>query len=225
MNIHFFHGFLGNPSDWDEVIAALPNEYTIYNWSLTDTPRITEPSVLVGYSMGGRAALHHYNEHVRGILLISTNIGTNKTATRKQTEDTWLRWAREPNFINRWYQQPLFTTFRTHPSYQRIIFKRTLVPYDEIEYQMQNFALSVTPNYWESLSSFPIPLFFLYGKDDKKYYSMYKRCQRLSKQLIKNSGHVIPHENPKGCAQALLWFLNSLQTSSTQNKTALLPSP
>ena len=50
---YFFHGFSGDPEDWEEVIALLP-EYQCR--ALSYPFELPSEGVLIGYSMGGRIA-------------------------------------------------------------------------------------------------------------------------------------------------------------------------
>lgn len=103
LNVFFLHGFLGRPSDWDRIQAKLPvaeglrffnldyfknplldpkNSLSSWadhfiNWIETQSG-LHDRNILVGYSLGGRLALHALEKKPglwHRLVLISTNPG------------------------------------------------------------------------------------------------------------------------------------------------------
>ncbi|MCP5492826.1 MAG: alpha/beta fold hydrolase, partial [Chlamydiales bacterium] len=89
----FLHGFLGCPQDWNTLTADFPHPFT--SPSLEDI-KVTEGSILVGYSMGGRIALSLAAEapdKFAALILIGANPGIpdEQKPLRRAFEAQWLR--------------------------------------------------------------------------------------------------------------------------------------
>lgn len=90
----------------------------------TITEYDVERGVLIGYSLGGRIALHGalaQPSRWRGVVLISATPGLHDAAARsqRQTDDERLAKALEhegvDTFVERWLAQPLFATLAATP--------------------------------------------------------------------------------------------------------------
>ncbi len=136
--IFFLHGFLGTPKDWDPLFSflslpsysALPlpgHCHTPFSpHFLPSTPGV--PFSLVGYSMGGRLALRYAAQHPRNVkklVLISTHPGLRSPEEKKERRNSDALWARllceNPidEFLQRWYDQPIFNGFKPDFSMRR----------------------------------------------------------------------------------------------------------
>lgn len=101
----FLHGFMGHPSDWNDLRSQLEgtsfsSDQSIVMGALEIEPacdwsggleklalKVSCPSVLVGYSMGARLALGlavEFPEKVNGLILISGNLGIESDDLRNQ---------------------------------------------------------------------------------------------------------------------------------------------
>ena len=84
----FLHGAVGHHKDWAKFINSIPNKngfapnlYEYVNHELTKSARIInnltpDPQTLIGYSMGGRLALHcllEDNSHWKRAIIISAH--------------------------------------------------------------------------------------------------------------------------------------------------------
>jgi len=104
-HLTFLHGFMGHPSDWDDLRSQLDatsfsSAQSVVMNSLGIEPaddwsvgleklasKVSSPSVLVGYSMGARLALSlavEFPEKVKGLILISGNPGIDSDDLRKK---------------------------------------------------------------------------------------------------------------------------------------------
>ena len=134
------HGNLGLPSDWRSVVRAAASALPEGEWRPLDLRRLDagaadsldeaaaavcaeveaagdESPILLGYSMGGRIALHCLlrEESVRwtGAVIVSAHTGLADDAARerrRETDATWRRLADslDPDaFLSRWNAQPV----------------------------------------------------------------------------------------------------------------------
>jgi 2-succinyl-6-hydroxy-2,4-cyclohexadiene-1-carboxylate synthase len=139
------HGFLGEPADWDAVVAAItvPRRVLradllrapITSFDLTSLARALSDALdglalrsvdIVGYSLGGRVALallHDRPTSAKHVLAVSATPGIDDAQERLQrsSADDALADVLERDglgaFIDRWYAQPLFSALRSHPDF------------------------------------------------------------------------------------------------------------
>ncbi|MDZ4753878.1 MAG: alpha/beta fold hydrolase [Phycisphaerae bacterium] len=139
------HGFLGEPADWDAVVAALTVPRRVLRadllraatsaFDLASLARaladainelVRAPVDIVGYSLGGRVALallHDRPDCAEHVLAVSATPGIDNAQERLQrsSADDALADVLERDglgaFIERWYAQPLFAALRSHPDF------------------------------------------------------------------------------------------------------------
>jgi len=213
--LHFFHGFLGDPCDWDPLRSHLTG-YHSFSHDILEIPALKKPSILIGYSMGGRAILQTYRaniQHVKGMVFLSSNLGTSSLKdkkTRKHEEGLWIEKSQQEgidSFIKWWYEKPLFAPFKASPFYHQVEARRRKNTHSTIVNQLNRFSLARTENWWEKISEITIPLYFLFGEHDTKYDRIYKKCCSLPKACIPKSGHVLHLEAPAECAHNIKQFV------------------
>lgn len=134
-----FHGFLGDESAWDEVVAELPNPVFAVrlpgHGARAELPRaatfgdlvqrigdqlaLDVPCVLAGYSMGGRVALSFvrtFGANVTGLLLVGAHPGLVSPGDRADRRRWDLDWAERfqsgdlSAAVDAWESQPIFAT-------------------------------------------------------------------------------------------------------------------
>ena len=171
-------------------------------------------TALVGYSMGGRLAMQAAHAHPQcfsPLIAISAHPGLRdeKEQTRRLNDD--LKWERllktRPlgEFLDAWYEQPLFQSLRKRDELFQKIRKRRL--------QHEACALSAalhlyTLGHQRPLHDFSKTTFFLCGEEDEKYQELYQTLVP-KKQLftLKNCGHALHLENPEACANMIQTLL------------------
>ncbi|OOF50500.1 2-succinyl-6-hydroxy-2,4-cyclohexadiene-1-carboxylate synthase [Rodentibacter genomosp. 1] len=229
MNIIFLHGLLGTSSDWQKVIENLPHfhcvsvdlpfhgkakETTVQ--SFNDTAEYlsqkiqsavkNEPYFLVGYSLGGRIAMHYalqaYVEkgNLQAIILEGANLGL-KTEEEKQVRwqnDThWaMRFTHEPpeNVLEDWYQQPVFSHLTAHQR-TTLVEKRKANCGANIGKMLLATSLAKQPNFRDKVRSSSLPFFYFCGEQDLKFQAL-AHSEQLNLTSIPNAGHNAHSENP-----------------------------
>jgi 2-succinyl-6-hydroxy-2,4-cyclohexadiene-1-carboxylate synthase len=226
----FIHGFMGHPSDWDDVRAALPEFETsalevrpALDWQSTVAQladQILEPSVVIGYSMGARLALGIALEHDQkcaGLGLVSGNPGLETKEAREQ------RWASDQQiafqlqrldeesvstFLSQWYKADVFATVPAEIRQAEIARKRERFSTDWAKV-LQACSVARQPDYWPRLQQLSIPTNFIAGELDEKYRSIAVRFAseansvHVSKKIVPNCGHIVHREQPDVLVQAI----------------------
>jgi 2-succinyl-6-hydroxy-2,4-cyclohexadiene-1-carboxylate synthase len=246
----FLHGFVGTGRDWQSVISHLSGLYyciapdlpghgkTILNadarsadWpllvdNLADFVKFLNKKniVMIGYSMGGRLALHlalNYPVFFKGLVLESASPGL-KTAQERQKriqEDEII--ARElertpfEQFLRKWYRQPVFHSLNQHKDYQKLINRRLAADPEQLAAALRLLSTGKQPSLWTDLVKIKLPLFLLAGERDLKFSllmsEMQQLCPHAELQLVKQAGHNIHFEKPLVFLQYISNFLSQIQ--------------
>ena len=215
--IVFLHGFLGTSEDWEPYLAYfsskdfhviapdLPGHGSSLSYELEELiPLIPKKTHLVGYSMGGRIALNLqkcYPNHFSSLTLISTNPGL-RTAKEKKERIVWenqiiesLKTETIENFIQKWYQQSLFSGFV--PPINRLHQNK-----DGLISAFRKFSIANLPSLWDYLSQSQLPIQMIFGAKDLKYSKLKQEVKkidtnhRIKTYSVANCGHSVHLENP-----------------------------
>ena len=191
--IYALHGFLGLPSDWDGFnveairIRAAPS---MEDWAKEFNRQVREQGgkhFLMGYSMGGRLALHALidaPELWEKAFLLSTHPGLieGKDARMLADEEWARRFESEPFdvVVGDWMRQPVFKGTATPVRHESDFNKK------ELSSQLRQFSLAKQAK----LSS------------DKAEWYVGERDQKLRALLpeatiVPNAGHRILLDNPE----------------------------
>lgn len=206
--LFFLHGFLGDPRDWEGVIHYLRS----YRCVALEYPFLTPSSegVLIGYSMGGRIALRD----PRPKILISTHPGLKKEqiASRLVVEIEWLEKLQNlsfAQFVQEWYNQPLFLSFKNNPCFKAVLERRFLNDPLKVKKMIQEESITIPRKTFLNHSQ------FIYGEFDTKFQQVYDEFQ-IPALVIPGVGHACHLENPEKCAYAIKQALARLKSASLQ---------
>jgi len=191
----FLHGFLGHPDDWIPVCRHLPDlpchpstDFHIPSW-----PKIH----LIGYSMGGRIAMHYaaqFPERIASLTLASAHPGLTTPEEKKlrwEHDQKWAHKIRTEDFWDEWYAQPIFDGFVPD------LTKRKKQNREHLAQTLLRHSLAHQPRF-----SFPHAL-ILVGERDTKYRTLYPDAT-----LIADAAHMIHLENPHDFARNLIDFIH-----------------
>lgn len=204
----FLHGFLGTSEDWRPVVSHLP-ACTCVGIDLPGhgkssfTPEFSfsmenEPFHLIGYSLGGRLAMHYAKKHpekIASLTLLSAHPGLKTEEEKKKRFEKDLYWASllqtRPidDFLQHWYAQPLFRTF--HPN----LAQRRNQNIEALTQTLLHYSLGKQIDF---LPFLPSSTQVLIGQWDLNYHSLYPRYH-----LIEKAGHAVHLENPKSVAEEI----------------------
>jgi 2-succinyl-6-hydroxy-2,4-cyclohexadiene-1-carboxylate synthase len=226
------HGFLGRGADWNELrsacateslpalhtpdlFAAPPAHRSLAAWGDHFAAWVaeTDPSpVLLGYSLGGRLALHALLARPtlwRGAVIVSTHPGLTDPAERAARRADDARWAER--FLHEdwdmvladWDAQAVFggakrTLERPASAYDRTALATALL----------DWSLGVQEPLAERLNGIPCPVLWVAGVRDARYVQLGRdamaQLPRGELRIAPNAGHRVPWEGPA-------WFAGQVE--------------
>lgn len=245
--ILFLHGFLGSRLDWEEIIYGLSDEFYCVAPDLPghgQTAKSPNPeaysmrsaaealqvtldelrianSALVGYSMGGRLALHlgmTYPQRWNHLVIESASPGIESAleqAKRKQMDEKKAKELESMEFevfLQEWYEQPLFQSLKKDRArFDRLLERRKLNDPAELAKSLRGMGAGVQPPLWHELPRLDIPLLVIAGDGDMKYRKIAKKmarsCEQASLAVVSGTGHNVHEENPEEYTTLLRQFL------------------
>ncbi len=223
-------GFMGFPSDWDifglKNLKAIPIDLfdwnTLSDWtskfSALVSSRSVDKSVLIGYSLGGRLALHALIQKTsiwKAGIIISAHPGLSsheEGLERYKLDEQWaIRFEKEEwgSLMDDWNARTVFGGGNFN-------FQR-----NEKDYYRQKLAnilrrgsLGLQNNLRFELSNLNVPLLWIVGANDEIYKNLVSSVNLkhpLSRKIIiPNSGHRVPWEQPDNFVQQVQEFLACL---------------
>lgn len=240
----WLHGFMGSSQDW----LPLVNEYfSEYCNVLVDLPghgkslfsgKNSYPEILhilnqqlrsegietyipIGYSMGGRLALHlqqHHPDNIPAMVGLSTAPGLKTAQERwqRRLSDSELMDRLDTmgfkDFLSEWYQLPLFQTISKNKSLVKfLITSRSSNDPIQLRRALDLFGNAAMPSLWEKLPELDYPVLLISGSEDSKYCEINKEMIGLLPQgdhrIIEGGDHAFHLEKPLETAQLIRHFL------------------
>jgi len=245
------HGFTGSAETWESlrldferehrVIAvdlpghghssspADPQRYSLRRFA-DDLLRVMDAlgvghTVLLGYSMGGRAALHFAVSHpdrVTGLILESTSPGIIDPGLRESRsradEELALFIERNgiPAFVDRWESLPLWESQWRMPASARISLRAQRLGNTSsgLAGSLRGAGPAVDPLSKTDLAAIEAPTLLIAGALDTKYVEIARELARdihnSRTVIIPDAGHAIHVERPGAFAKAVQAFLDEL---------------
>ena len=248
----FLHGFSGCAANWAPVWAALraaglcersllaPD---IIGHGKSDSPaeperyrmeqvvrdlavlldRFGAPAVdLVGYSMGGRLALHFaaaFPGRVRRLVLESATAGIDDPAQREERvrQDrelaAWIEANGVEAFVARWEALPLFASQkRLPPEVQWAQRRQRLanVPHG-LANSLRGMGTGAQSSLWPALAGLGVETLLVAGEEDEKFCAIARKMHALLPRsrlfIVGGAGHNVHLEAPDRFARAVASFL------------------
>lgn len=172
---------------------------------------------LLGYSMGGRMALHSLLEpdHPwQAAVIVSAHPGLEieqERAARRASDAAWASMALTgnwPQFIDRWNSQAVFAgnTLREVKASGGLIQRRR-----EIARSFVDWSLGAQESLWERLAEISIPVLWIAGAQDSKYVELAERAvsqmPQASLAIAPEAGHRVPWETDGWFPEQVARFL------------------
>lgn len=245
------HGFTGSAANWEPHVAAFSEHFAVYAIDIighgeSDAPvdlthyrmeravddlsvlldRLDLTSIaLLGYSMGGRVALHlalALPERIRALVLESASPGIADPAERaaRARADEALAASIQRDgleaFIDRWQSLPLFASQARLASdvRQRHRAARLANSPTGLANSLLGMGAGAMTPVWDRLETFGSPVLLLAGALDAKYVEQGEAMAQLmphaTRLVLPDVGHTTHLEAPELFNRAVLdWFAES----------------
>lgn len=176
---------------------------------------------LLGYSMGGRIAIYlaiHYPDLFNKIIIESAQPGIKDKKERNQRKNQDLALSKKikseelSEFLNYWYNQPLFSTLKNHKNFANLLQSRLKNNPELLSQSLIEMGTGTQPSLWNKLNKIKNSCLMITGEHDLKYQKIFSKMHKeilLSKfVIIKNCGHNVHFENPQEFSKVVLTFLS-----------------
>ena len=228
-DVVLLHGFTHTGASWDPVVAALGERYRAFapdirghgsasmrepvtlEAVLDDLAALAPPRfTLVGYSMGGRLALHAalaaaLDRRIDGLVLIGASPGIEDPAEREERRNADERLADEVDhmtieqFAERWAQNPVLAG--QPPAVA------AAVRADRLRNQppglagaLRGLGTGALPSLWHRLPEVRAPVTLIAGERDAKFRGiadeMTRGLQDATIAVFPSAGHAVHLETP-----------------------------
>lgn len=225
--IHCLHGAVGSFRDWDQFEKSLGGETRPLDlWNLPGERPLTLPEagkiitgqadqndVLIGYSMGGRLALHALladPRKWRAAVIVSAHPGLSAgRAERLGTDEQWATLAAQnwDLFVEKWNQQPILAS--KSPGLHQATSKDQAA----VAASFRSWSLGAQEDLSLRLAEITCPVLWITGARDEKFTRLACEASPLipnSKHLaVPKAGHRIPWEQPQIFASIVREFQNA----------------
>ncbi|HWL42669.1 MAG TPA: alpha/beta fold hydrolase [Ilumatobacter sp.] len=175
------------------------------------------PGTWVGYSMGGRFALHAAlapSHQIERLVLVGATAGLTDPAERaaRVAEDETRAGAIEANgvdaFLDRWLAAPLFATLPPHPDGLEHRRRNTA---DGLAHSLRTAGTGAQESLWERLDEIDIPVLCLAGELDTKFTALGRELAaalpRGEFATVPGAGHAAHTERPTELANLIAGWL------------------
>ena len=228
------HGFTNTGACWEPVAAALGPEFDVLAPDLRGhggaadarpaglaesvgdiSAAAPERFVLVGYSMGGRVALHlalAAPARVQALVLIGATPGLADPVEREArvAEDAALAEEIErgtiEEFVERWGRNPLFKGQAPEVA-EAARADRLRNPPEGLAAALRGMGLGACEPVWGRLGELRMPVLLVVGERDAKYRKLAERMAaalpRAEVVAVPATGHAVHLEAPAIVAQAI----------------------
>jgi 2-succinyl-6-hydroxy-2,4-cyclohexadiene-1-carboxylate synthase len=237
------HGFTHTGASWNPVVAALAERYrgpgpdprhhvlapdirghgsagnrrpVTLEAVLDDLAPLAPPeSTLVGYSMGGRIALHAalaLNDRVRRLVLIGASPGLGDPAERAERRSADERLAEEierstiDQFARRWAQTPVLAGLPPDLA-AAIHADRLRSDPAGLARALRGLGTGALSPLWDRLREIAAPVALIVGERDQKFREiagqMAQRVPRADVVTVPGAGHAVHLEAPDRVAEVI----------------------
>jgi len=233
------HGFTNTSETWGSFRTQLEQAYGVEALDLPGHGRnrairqnlvgyghliaeqLADPTVLIGYSLGGRVALHCALEQpqgLRGLVLIGATAGIEddqEREDRRQRDNQMAEGLRRSNdvkaFLERWLEGPLFSRLRDE---DRHLSGRRENTVEGLASSLELMGVGTQVPLWSELHRISVPTLVLAGEDDAKFMALGHRLAEAIAHAefcsIPGAGHAVHLEEPELTAQAIKRFAERL---------------
>jgi 2-succinyl-6-hydroxy-2,4-cyclohexadiene-1-carboxylate synthase len=232
--IVLLHGFTNTGRSWDGVIAALPEECQTLapdirgHGTASDARPITlsavigdveavapETFTLVGYSMGGRIAMHvafKLSRRVRRLVLIGASPGLKNAAARAErraADEKLAEYAEQATiaeFADRWARTAVLVDQPAGVRAAVDVDRRRTDPL-ALAAALRGLGTGTLPSLWPRLGGLETPVELIVGERDDKFRAIAEQMSEdlphASVVIVPGAGHAVQAEAPEAVARVI----------------------
>jgi 2-succinyl-6-hydroxy-2,4-cyclohexadiene-1-carboxylate synthase len=182
--------------------------------------RVGGPATYLGYSMGGRLALHLALRHpdvVERLVLIGATAGIDdpdERAARRRADEALadrLEQVGVATFLDAWLDQPLFAGLTPEAAHLQQRLTNTA---EGLASSLRLAGTGAQRPLWDELPQLSMPVLLLAGVDDPKFAALAGRMARAigagaTVALVPRTGHSVHLENPADTASIIERWLRA----------------
>jgi 2-succinyl-6-hydroxy-2,4-cyclohexadiene-1-carboxylate synthase len=228
MRIYALSGFLGLPSDWNGMSFEKQLEHreiipkpSLREWAEHFNQNIkndgAEKRVLIGYSMGGRLAMHALIDEPslwHAAVIVSSHPGLidHKERLARQIQD--IKWAerfeKEPwqNVMREWNAQEVFAGSSGFERFEHDYSRHSLSKI------LQHFSLGRQENLRSKLHHLSVPVLYVSGQKDLRYCALANECAQNNSNaklwIAPEAGHRVPWQQSIAFQQQVTNFMKEV---------------
>ena len=227
--IVFIPGFMQPGSAWAPVAELVPQRYPsvllehaehTLEGRLAEIAAAGEGTVLVGYSMGGRLALHAAlrdpHRHA-GLVTVGSSAGIEAPATRALRAEAdsklagWMETQPIEEIVAIWERQPLFADQPDVLVEQQRAGRLSQDP-RSLATLLRTAGQGALEPVWQRLPALDVPLLAVAGSVDDRYAAAARRMARAVPRgraaIVEGAGHAAHLQRPQAVAALLAEFLD-----------------
>jgi 2-succinyl-6-hydroxy-2,4-cyclohexadiene-1-carboxylate synthase len=229
-DVRFVPGFMQRGEAWQPVAARLAERYRctcldLRTWTFEE--RVGEilgavgpGDALVGYSMGGRLALHaalRDPSRLAALVLVGVSAGIEDDTEREDrrvSDESLAEWMERRSIeevVDRWERQPVF---ESQPDALREWQRPGRLSHDPrlLAQLLRSAGQGALEPVWGRLGMLRCPVLLTAGEQDRRYASaagrMAERLPNARVRLVPDAGHAPQLEAPAEFADLLAEFLD-----------------
>ena len=219
------HGALGRPADFEGLDLGGFRGVDLYDqvapyaeWARAFCARVRQEDdapVLMGYSMGGRLALHALLEDPalwRGAVIVSAHYGHGRDPERIERDSAWARMARDlpwSKFMEKWNHQPVFA--ETADAGDRAYLRTRR---DAVSAGFDYWSVGRQENLLARLATLDFPVLWVVGERDQKFVDLGREAvEKLPSgrlEILPDAGHRVPWDQPENFAARVRTFVSEI---------------
>lgn len=246
--VFLLHGFTGSSEDWEEIISLLPKNFSYVAVDLIGHGKSEAPDnvehykaqsvvqqlddifryfskkkfILIGYSLGGRAALTyavHYPEKLSGLILESSTAGIlneHLREERRQNDAQIVKLIKEKTveeFVEFWMNQDLFHSLKNAAKDRIVRYQKSKVKNQKVGLinSLKGFGTGEMPALYNKLHLIKCRTMLITGELDKKFTQLNSELVRLLPNaehvIVKDAGHNVHLEKPQEFVEIVYGFI------------------